>query len=109
MKELKNLELLAEAVMAQAISDLGSLLRLEEAGFGNAVIGRDITRLPGLKGTVHDARVRVEEEIRSMLDRWCPNVDTDAMLEVAKRTAREKADTNVVYTALGWATVSGRS
>lgn len=108
MKINFNEELLIEAMMAQAIQDLGTLLVLEEAGLGEMVIGEEIPDIPEIQGTVHSARLRTEEEIRSMLDRWCPNKDTESLLSAAKRTAREKADTKVVYTALGWATVGGR-
>ena len=103
-----NVELLVEAMMAQAVSDLGTLLLLEDAGLGGIILGEEIPDIPEIRGTVHSARLCVEDEIRSMLDRWCPNKDTEALLNAARRTAHEKADTEVVYTALGWATVSGR-
>lgn len=103
-----NEELLMEAIMAQAVSDLGTLILLEEAGLGDMILGEEIPDIPEIQGTVHSARLCVENEIRSMLDRWCPNKDAESLLEVARRPAREKADVKTVYTALGWATVSGR-
>ena len=91
-----NEELLMEAMMAQAIADLGTLSLLEDAGIGDLIIGEEIPDLAGMFGTVHSARVRTEKEIRSMLDRWLPNKDTEALLSAAKRTAREKADADTV-------------
>lgn len=108
MKKMVNVELLAEAIVEQAVADLGTLLLLEDAGLGDMIIGEEIPDIPEVQGTVHSARLCVENEIRSMLDRWCPNKDTESLLEVARRTAREKADVKTVYTVLGWATVSGR-
>lgn len=92
-----NEELLMEAMMAQAISDLGTLILLEDAGLGDLIIGEEIPDLAGMFGTVHSARIRTEYEIRSMLDRWCPNKDTESLLSAAKRTARNKADTETVH------------